>query len=58
MTRLAKGLCYGRQRLGLQRGKKLREDADYYNEWSKIGAEEMVRLAEEFLDAIRSILNF
>lgn len=43
---------------GLQRGKKLREDADYYNEWSKIGAGEMIRLAEEFLDASRSILNF
>ena len=26
----------------LQKGKDLREDADYYDDWSKIGAEEML----------------
>ena len=42
---------------GLQRGKNLREDADYYNEWSKIGAEEMINLSTEFLDFTQNILN-
>ena len=41
----------------LQKGKALREDADYYNEWSKIGAEEMLEYAEEFLDMVKKIVG-
>lgn len=40
---------------GLQRGKNLREDADYYNEWSKAGSEEMIKIAYEFLEVASSI---
>ncbi|OIO42814.1 MAG: hypothetical protein COY75_03765 [Nitrospirae bacterium CG_4_10_14_0_8_um_filter_41_23] len=42
---------------GLQRGKRLREDADYYNDWSKIGAEEMVNMAKEFLEAVKTLVS-
>ena len=42
---------------GLQRGKNLREDADYYNEWSKAGSEEMINIAYEFLEVARSIVK-
>lgn len=34
---------------GLQKAKILRENADYYDEWSKIGVETILKLAEEFL---------
>lgn len=43
---------------GLQRGKRLREDADYYEEWSKMGAEEMVNTAKEFLEATKKLVSF
>jgi len=33
----------------LQKGKALREDADYYDDWSETGAEEALKLAEELL---------
>lgn len=42
---------------GLQKGKSLREDADYYDDWSKIGAEEMVNMTKEFLEAAKNILK-
>ena len=41
----------------LQRAKGLREDADYYDEWSKISTAEMIAKAEEFLDRARKIIN-
>lgn len=41
----------------LQRAKDLREDADYYDEWSKITTEEIVTKAEEFLDRAKKIIN-
>lgn len=41
----------------LQRAKDLREDADYYDEWSKIATEEILVKAEEFLDRARKIIN-
>ncbi len=40
----------------LQKGKALREDADYYDDWSKTGAEEMLKLAENFLSKAQDIL--
>jgi uncharacterized protein (UPF0332 family) len=42
---------------GLQRGKSLREDADYYNEWSQVGTEEMINIASEFLKVTKSIVK-
>ena len=41
----------------LQKGKNLRESADYYDEWSKIGAEEIISLATEFLETIKNTLK-
>ncbi len=34
---------------GLQEAKNLREEADYYNRWSQVGCEKLLKLAEEFL---------
>ena len=34
---------------GLQEAKDLREEADYYNRWSHVGCEKLLKLAEEFL---------
>jgi uncharacterized protein (UPF0332 family) len=42
---------------GLQKAKVLRENADYYDEWSEIGAETIMKLAEEFLEKAKQILN-
>jgi uncharacterized protein (UPF0332 family) len=39
----------------LQKGKALREDADYYDDWSKTGSEEVLKLAEEFLNKARDL---
>lgn len=41
----------------LQKGKALREDADYYDDWSKTGAEEMLKLAEELLTKAKEIIQ-
>lgn len=41
---------------GLQKAKNLREDADYYDQWSEIGAKEILDLAKEFLKISREIL--
>lgn len=35
---------------GLQKAKTLRESADYYDQWSKIGLESILKIAEEFLN--------
>lgn len=42
---------------GLQKGKNLREDADYYDEWSNIGAREIIELANKFLKTTRDIVK-
>jgi uncharacterized protein (UPF0332 family) len=42
---------------GMQKAKTLRENADYYDEWSEIGAETIMKLAEEFLEKAKQILN-
>ncbi len=42
---------------GLQKAKNLREDADYYGEWSKIAAEEMIALTAEFLNKAKEIIK-
>lgn len=41
----------------LKKGKALREDADYYDDWSKTGAEETLKLAEEFLNKAGEIIK-
>ncbi len=41
----------------IQEAKNLREDADYYNRWSKQGCEKLLKLAEEFLEKIKVIIN-
>ena len=42
---------------GLQKGKRLRENADYYDEWSQIGAEKMIKMAEGFLKKAQEIIK-
>jgi len=39
------------------KNKTLRENADYYDEWSEIGAETIMKLAEEFLEKAKQIIN-
>ena len=39
----------------LQKGKALREDADYYDDWSELGSGEMLKLAEEFLTKTKEL---
>ncbi len=39
----------------LQRAKELREDADYYDEWSGISAQELLTKTEEFLERAKKI---
>ena len=41
----------------LQKGKALREDADYYDDWSELGSGEMLKLAEEFLTKTKELTN-
>lgn len=40
----------------LQEAKNLREDADYYNRWSKVGCEKLLKTAEEFLGVVKTFL--
>lgn len=40
----------------LQNAKKLREQADYYDEWSKEGAESLLSAAEEFLSISKALI--
>jgi uncharacterized protein (UPF0332 family) len=42
---------------GLKKGKNLRENADYYDQWSEIGAMEMAGLAKEFFNITTKILK-
>jgi uncharacterized protein (UPF0332 family) len=42
---------------GFKKGKALRENADYYDEWSEIGAQTLLKLAEEFLNKSTDILG-
>ena len=39
----------------LQRAKELREDADYYDEWSGINAQELLAKTKEFLERVKKI---
>lgn len=41
----------------LQNGKRLREEADYYDEWSKEGAESLLSAAEKFLSASKTLIT-
>ena len=42
---------------GLQEAKNLREDADYYNRWSKQGCERLLNLAKDFLNKVKDIIG-
>lgn len=42
---------------GLQEAKNLREDADYYNRWSQDGCSRLLKLAEDFLNQAKSIIE-
>lgn len=41
----------------LQKAKTLREGADYYSEFNKEGAEELIEKAKEFLERVKEILS-
>jgi uncharacterized protein (UPF0332 family) len=41
----------------LQKGKTLRESADYYDDWSEIGANEMLKNASEFIAKAKELLG-
>lgn len=41
----------------LQNGKRLREQADYYDDWSKEGAESLLNAAEKFLDISKALVT-
>lgn len=41
----------------LQLGKNLREAADYYGDWSKINAKELMKNADEFLHTAKQLLQ-
>jgi len=40
-----------------QEAKNLREDADYYNRWSQVGCEKLLKSAEKFLEIAKTILQ-
>lgn len=42
---------------GFQEAKNLREDADYYNRWSKQGCEKLLKIAESLLGKAKEILS-
>lgn len=41
----------------LKEAKSLREDADYYNRWSQIGCERLLKAAVQFLATARVIVS-
>lgn len=41
----------------LSHGKRLREDADYYDQWNKISAKELIETAWEYLEKAKKIIN-
>ncbi|OGP65837.1 MAG: hypothetical protein A2170_15705 [Deltaproteobacteria bacterium RBG_13_53_10] len=42
---------------GLRQAKNLREEADYYNRWSKVGCENLLQTAREFLEKAKAIIE-
>lgn len=42
---------------GFQEAKNLREEADYYNRWSKHGCEKLLKIAQEFIERARTIIE-
>jgi uncharacterized protein (UPF0332 family) len=42
---------------GLREAKNLREEADYYDRWTKIGCENLLRVAQEFLEKAGAIIQ-
>jgi len=42
---------------GLRQAKNLREEADYYNRWSKVGCENLLKTAREFLETAEAIIG-
>jgi len=41
----------------LQKGKALREDADYYDDWSEVGSGEALKFAEELLNRAKELVQ-
>ena len=52
-----KGLLSGNLIEGFQKAKALRENADYYDQWSKSGAEALFDLADKFLNISTKLLK-
>jgi len=42
---------------GFQEAKNLREEADYYNRWSKHGCEKLLKISRDFIDKARTIIE-
>jgi uncharacterized protein (UPF0332 family) len=42
---------------GFQEAKNLREEADYYNRWSKHGCEKLLKIAKDFIERARTIVE-
>jgi len=42
---------------GLRQAKNLREEADYYSRWSKVGCENLLQTAREFLEKAEAIIK-
>ena len=42
---------------GFQEAKILREEADYYNRWSKHGCEKLLKIAQEFIERSKAIIE-
>jgi uncharacterized protein (UPF0332 family) len=42
---------------GFQEAKNLREEADYYNRWSKHGCEKLLKIAQDFIERARTIVE-
>ena len=52
-----KGLIPAKYVEGLQRGKSLRENADYYDEWSETSAKHIIELASQFIEITEIIIK-
>lgn len=42
---------------GLKEAKDLREEADYYNRWTKQGCEKLLKIAREFIDKTKVLIK-
>jgi uncharacterized protein (UPF0332 family) len=42
---------------GFQEAKNLREEADYYNRWSKHGCDKLLKIAQEFIKRARVLIE-